>query len=328
MIFDMMHAIGTYGQLKKDKGGYVSKPKVAIVGCTGMLGAITLDSFVQSDKFDVIAVHRNGKEAKNFLAKYPGLETRVLDAETSNIDDIKKAIQGADWVVNAVGIIKPYIHDDDAVESERAVRVNSLFPYNLAKAAGKSKVIQIATDCVYSGQKGAYVESDLHDALDVYGKSKSLGEVWLDNIYHVRCSIIGPELKAHKSLLDWFLGNDKNAELNGFTNHQWNGVTTLHFARIAQGIILENIVVKHSQHVVPGNSISKLDLLKSFAREFDRPDITINATEAPVVVDRTLATENDKLNKTIWAAAGYKTPPTIEKMVKELAEYDFIGKVS
>jgi dTDP-4-dehydrorhamnose reductase len=306
----------------------VGKPKVAILGATGMLGAITLDSFVKSGDFEIVATYRDSKEIQDFIKTYDKVEFRLLDAEKDGVEAIAKAIAGVEWVVNSIGVIKPYIHDDNAQEVERATRINALFPHLLSKAAEKSgaKVIQIATDCVYSGEKGAYVESDLHDALDVYGKTKSLGEAWLGNIYHVRCSIIGPEIKAHLSLMDWFLGQPEGAELNGFTNHQWNGVTTLHFARICQGIIKSGIELPHLQHVVPGNLISKSDLLKSFAKEFKRADIVINEVEAPKVIDRTLATNDDKLNKEIWRAAGYEKPPTIEQMVAEVAAYSFPQK--
>ena len=303
----------------------MARPKVAILGCTGMLGSITLDSFLGSGEFDVIATYRDEKEVSSLRKNYPTAEYRQLDAEKTDEQGIAKIIDDAKWVVNAIGIIKPYIHDDNAQEVERATLVNALFPHLLAKAAKKTKtkVIQIATDCVYSGQKGQYAETDAHDALDVYGKTKSLGEAYFDNMYNLRCSIIGPELKAHLSLMDWFLGQPKAAELNGFTNHQWNGVTTLHFARLCQGIIRKRIEVGHIQHVIPTNLISKANLLRSFAKEFGRSDVKINDVKAPTVIDRTLSTANKKLNLEIWQAAGYSKPPTIEEMVAELAKYDY-----
>jgi dTDP-4-dehydrorhamnose reductase len=304
------------------------KTKVAILGCTGMLGSITVDWFAKSGNFELITTYRDEQEAKSFKSTYPNIDFRKLDAEKASLDKIVESIRGADWVINAIGIIKPYIHDDNAHEVERAIRVNSLFPHLLAKAAEKTKgkIIQIATDCVYSGEKGKYIENDLHDALDVYGKTKSLGEAYFGNIYHLRCSIIGPELKAHLSLMDWFLGQPKAAELNGFTNHQWNGLTTLHFARICQGIIEENLLFEHSQHVVPGNLISKANLLRSFAKEFNREDIVINDVEAPKVIDRTLLTSDESLNSKIWKSAGYDKPPTVEQMVTELAKHNFTVK--
>jgi dTDP-4-dehydrorhamnose reductase len=305
----------------------MSKPKVTVLGATGMLGAVTLDSFYKSGDFELTATYRDENLGQMLKKQYPGVNFRVLDAETASQAEVAEAIKGSEWVVNAIGVIKPYIHDDNPEETERAIRVNALFPHLLAKAskAGGARVLQIATDCTYSGKQGKYKESDQHDAIDVYGKTKSLGEAYADTVHHLRCSIIGPEPKAHVSLLDWFLGQDKNAEVNGFTNHQWNGVTTLHFAKVCQGIITHKIELPHLQHVIPGNIVSKSDLLKSFADAFKRTDIKVNEVEAPTVIDRTLQTENEDKNKEIWKAAGYEEPPTIEQMVDELAAYNYSG---
>ncbi len=290
-----------------------------------MLGSMVLDVIAQDTDFSIIATVRDLKETKK-LKKYKNVVFRKLDVEYAATDMLQKALKGAKWVVNCIGIIKPYIHDDNAVEVERAIRVNSLFPHNLATAAkkNKAKVIQIETDCVYSGKKGKYTESDLHDALDVYGKTKSIGEVYFDNMYHLRCSIIGPELAGHLSLLDWFLTQPENAKLNGYQNHLWNGVTTLQFAKLCIGIIKKDIKINHLQHIIPTGKIAKSEMLKSFAKEFNRSDIEITPVNAPKVVDRTLTTENIKINERIWKTAGYKKTPTVKEMIKELAQYKMV----
>ena len=311
--------------MKKDN---MTKKRVAILGVTGMLGSIMLDSFVQSREFDVIATCRKQKEAKLFKHQYPKVAFRRFNAEKTSLKGLSDAIYGAQWVVNAIGVTKPNIHDDEADKIDRAIIVNAHFPHLLTKAAesSKAKIIQIATDCVFSGQKGQYLETDPHDCLDVYGKTKSLGEVFGDNIYHLRCSVIGPELKGHNSLLDWFLSQPKGAEVNGFTNHLWNGVTALHFARICQGIIKKGVNLPHVQHVIPGNAINKADMLKIIAKEYNRKDIVVRDMEAPLAIDRTLSTVNKKLNRELWRLGGYAAPPTIAKMIKELAQYRFLGK--
>jgi dTDP-4-dehydrorhamnose reductase len=183
--------------------------------------------------------------------------------------------------------------------------------------------LQIATDCVYSGNRGHYTEKDSHDPLDVYGKTKSLGEVYAAHMYHIRCSIIGPEPKGHVSLLDWFLRQPRSSSINGYTNHQWNGITTLHFARICQGIIKQDIKLPHVQHLIPADAISKAALLQSFAHEYHCEDVKITPTKATTVIDRTLSTINDSLNKKLWEAAGYNKPPSVPQMVKEIAEFNY-----
>lgn len=227
------------------------------------------------------------------------ISREALDAENPQYGWYKEG----DWIINCIGKIKPYCDD-----VERAIRVNALFPYTLP-----ANTIQIATDCVYSGKKGNYVETDEHDATDVYGKTKSLGEA--SHIKHLRCSIIGPEIKGHTSLMDWFFAQEK---ANGYTNHMWNGITTYHYAKIVEGVIRKGIVLPHLQHIVPANKISKANLLRCLAKEFKK-NIPVTDVEADVVIDRTLDTHNKAKNKEIWKAAGYDKPPTIEEMIQELA---------
>ncbi|HJY98678.1 MAG TPA: SDR family oxidoreductase [Patescibacteria group bacterium] len=298
------------------------KKKVVILGATGMLGSMLLDKFVKDGEFEVVATYRDQKSLKLVKNKYPQVKFRKLDAQKADLKRILTAIKGTKWIVNAIGITKPNIHDNDAREVQRATVVNVLFPHLLTDAAKKinAQVIQIATDCVFSGQESRYVETDWHDCLDVYGKTKSLGEVFGENIYHLRCSIIGPELKSHSSLLDWFLGQPKGARINGFTNHKWNGITSLHFAMICMAIIKGETKLPHVQHILPASEVSKAQLLRIVAKEFRRNDVIIKDTKAPVAINRTLSTNNKRLNQRIWRLAGYKNPPSIQRMVRELAQ--------
>lgn len=105
--------------------------------------------------------------------------------------------------MNCIGLTKTYINEADSSTLERAVRLNILFPVSLARAAEKSgvRVIQLATDCVFSGKTGNFTEASVHDALDAYGKSRSLGEVRPENVLHLRCSLGGPELAGRKGLI-------------------------------------------------------------------------------------------------------------------------------
>ena len=299
--------------------------KIVVLGATGMLGSMALDFLGKEEAFNVTGTARDDCSIKDMRTKIADVEWCCLDAQNCRIEDLQKILGGASWAVNAIGIIKPHIHDENPFEVERATRVNSLFPYLLAKAVEGSecRVAQIATDCVYSGVKGNYVESDPHDPLDVYGKTKSLGEVFSPNFFNLRCSIIGPERRGHLSLLDWFTGQKPNAILNGYVNHSWNGVTTLHFAKLLSGIIRANLTLPHLQHIVPDDRVSKHELLHVFARFFKRDDIEIRPMKATNEVDRTLGTMNGSLNLRLWEAAGYSSPPTVSDMFQELAAYPY-----
>jgi dTDP-4-dehydrorhamnose reductase len=295
--------------------------RVLVLGTTGMLGAMVLDWLRRDSDLEVSGTARTptlGRELWGALAAPVIQEVDVERGDIPSLDDVQ-------WVVNCIGIIKPYIRDDNRAEVLRAIHVNSLFPTRLAEAAERAgtRVLQIATDCVYSGRDGKYVETAAHDATDAYGKTKSLGEVRSPSVTHLRCSIVGPEVKGHVSLLSWFLKQPTGATVNGYRNHQWNGVTTLHFARLCWGIIKEGRSLSALQHVVPANDITKADLLRCFARGYGRRDLTINEVDAPVVIDRRVRTNNPDVNRELWRAAGYGEPPTVEQMVAEMAAYGF-----
>ena len=304
------------------------KTRVGVIGSSGMLGAMVVDYLSRQSDIDLTAVARDADFVKEASKQIPHINWQVggTDHMTGACDFT--ALKGCQWIINAIGIIKPLIKDTDPDQVRRAIWVNSLLPHTLADEAGKSgaKIIQIATDCVYSGRKGKYTEQDIHDAEDVYGKTKSLGETFQPNVAHIRCSIIGPEVRGHKSLLHWFLRQPANASVKGFTNHSWNGVTTLHYAKLCHGIIRENLSLPHLQHIVPSGTITKADMLRTFARCYQRSDIAIQDAEAAVVIDRTVATGNPELNGQLWRAAGYAEPPTVEAMIEEMSRYNLTLK--
>jgi len=262
--------------------------KILILGSTGMLGSMVLD-YLSKKGLDITTPFREELEYIRY-ADY-------------------------DWIINCIGIIKQKLTDP-----RDAIRINALYPYMLSEEAPKAKIIQIATDCVFSGKKGHYTEDDEHDASDIYGKTKSLGEVMKPNFYNIRTSIVGID-KANISLLSWFLSQEKNATVKGYTNYHWNGITTLHFAKLCYALMKKKRSVPNNFHFFPKDVVNKYGLLNIFAEKFNRKDIRIEPFVAKDGIDRTLSTIC-KVNSSLWKDMGYDTPPTIEQMVGELAEYE------
>jgi dTDP-4-dehydrorhamnose reductase len=284
----------------------MSNPKVLVLGASGMLGSMVTDSLSRDEQLSVSATMRSPELITRASERIKNVKWLIFEVKDRlQTTQQLRQLGSFDWIINAIGVIKPYARDDQPKEVEHA------------------RILQIATDCVYSGTKGCYVESDRHDALDTYGKTKSLGEVSLPNVHHLRCSIIGPEPKSYVSLLEWFRRQPPGAKISGFTNHLWNGVTTLHFAKICHGIMKNDSALGHLQHVIPGGDITKNGLLRCFARCYGRSDVKIAAADAPQAVDRTLATENEQGNILLWKNTGYQNPPRIEEMVEELADFEY-----
>lgn len=271
---------------------------ILVLGISGMLGSMVFDYLSKNKNLNVYGTVRN--------AKYQKERIFLFDAnDISQLEDKKILNLNIEYVINCIGITKPFSKDDDPIGVVRAIRINADFTWELANFAKNhnTKVIQIGTDCVFSGKKGQYTENDKHDPLDVYGKSKSLGEVFDGTTLIIRGSIIGPELKKEVTfLLEWFLNQQKGDTISGWEHHLWNGITTLQFAQICERIIESNsfdklIEISYVHHFRPNEIVNKYELMNIFNDVFDKK-LKINRINKPdEKVDRTLSSNFDELSK-------------------------------
>jgi dTDP-4-dehydrorhamnose reductase len=289
--------------------------KAVILGVTGMLGRGVLQAF-EGSGIELVGTARKGAN-KDGLGT---LQVVDFDAMTDELGVLDSLVSRGDWVINCIGIIKPHIKDDNADQRQVAMIVNGIFPDKLARFAEARglKVIQIATDCVYAGTTGRYSETAEFDALDVYGKTKSLGEVPSPAMMHLRVSIIGPEYGRSTSLLEWVRNQPQNAEIFGFTDHLWNGITTYHFGRLCRGVIETDEFFAGVTHVIPGSTLTKENLVKAIAKRAGRADIKVIPKASGKVIDRTLSTTKPEEVAKMWKNAGYSAAPSVEAMIEEM----------
>lgn len=248
--------------------------KILVIGANGMLG-YAVSSYFESKFFNVIKLSRS-----------------EFDIAVDPIENLEKYFVDLDVVINCAGVIKPMI-EKNTIES--VLKVNSIFPRNLAKLANKHhvKCFHITTDCVYSGKQGNYSEEDFFDAEDVYGLSKNAGEN--SECMVLRTSIIGEESGQSRSLLEWAKSQAGN-EVNGFTNHRWNGVTTLYLAEVIKNILDQDLYSKGIFHIYSPTSVNKLELLRIFDSVYELK-LKINAVIAKDSVDRTMSSVKDLSQK-------------------------------
>jgi dTDP-4-dehydrorhamnose reductase len=242
----------------------------------------------------------------------------------AGVDDPGALLAGPPgWVVNAIGLLRRRIDESDPASVDAAFAVNARFPHRLARAAAAQgwRVVHFSTDGVFSGAGGApYDERARHDATDAYGRSKSAGEVQAPHVLNLRCSIVGPEPPPGRSLLAWVLGQPEGARVRGYANQLWNGLTTLHLARLVRAITSgATEPFSGTQHLVPADAASKATLVELIARSFGRADLEIQTMDAPRPTDLRLSTIRPEVNATLWRAAGYAAAPRIAAMVEELA---------
>lgn len=264
--------------------------KIMVIGSTGMLG-YAVSSYFKTNDYDIVEISRD-----------------QFDIANDPIDKLKSFMIGVGVVINCAGVIKPTIAKNSI---ENVLKINSLFPRNLAKLSDQLgiKCFHITTDCVYTGRKGNYSEEDFFDAEDLYGLSKNAGEN--KDCMTLRTSIIGEENNQSRSLLEW-AKSQAGKEVNGFTNHLWNGVTTLYLAEIIETILTQGLFEKGLFHIHSPNTVDKYQLLQIFNRAY-KLELKINPAEAKEPVDRSLSS--------IYDLSKNAAVKTIEQQVTEMQEF-------
>lgn len=225
--------------------------KIVVVGALGMAGHV-ITKYLKGQGYDVYTAGRGS-----------GSIDIYLDAESEisrNNFVTRKWVTDADFIINCIGVLAP----DANKNPSRTVLLNSWWPHYLETvfAKSKTKIIHISTDCVFAGDRGWYIESDIPTETNLYGRSKAMGELNNDKDITLRMSIIGTEIKEptkRSGLLNWVL-NSKDDKLYGWENSIWNGITTLELAKLIEEY-LENPIISGIYHLVPDFNISKYHLV-------------------------------------------------------------------
>ena len=268
----------------------IGNMKVFVLGSSGMLGGYISKYLAQF--YNVVNITRAQLDAADMC----GISKAQFFSRVNENDVL----------INCIGAIKPQVNK---LGIQNALVVNSLFPHDLANMCEQYgvRMIHPTTDCVFSGKKGKYKEDDKHDVTDIYGRTKSLGEP--PNCTLIRTSIIGEELTTSRSLLEW-IKSEKGNTVFGYTNHYWNGITCLQFAKICNQIIAENLFWKGCRHIFSPTAFTKKELVETISKNYDL-NITVTPTETEQMCDRTLDTNyNTNINL-----------PELEIQIQEMREF-------
>lgn len=270
--------------------------KFFVLGCNGMAGHM-ISLYLKEQGHDVFGFDLTAPRYVN------GVAGNALDTEF-----LRQLITEGhyDSVINCIGLLNQFAEQKKAL----AAFLNGYFPHFLAEVTQGSdtQVIHMSTDCVFSGKRGEYTETDLRDGETFYDRSKALGELEDDKNITLRNSIVGPDINPRGiGLLNWFM--QQNGEVNGFTKAMWTGQTTLQLAKTMEAAAKEKA---HGLfNTVPDHSISKYDLLRLFNQYLRGDSVTIHPVEG---------VNADKSLKRTRFEFGYLIPD-YEKMVAELAAW-------
>lgn len=278
--------------------------KVLVLGANGMLGSAMMRELARTPNIECIGTVRLPSTALLTLEKTARFIANIDVTKIEQLESVFDQVQ-PHVVINCIGLVK---QDPASEDPLMAISINALLPHQLAALCqkGGARLIHLSTDCVFSGDRGNYVESDFADASDLYGRSKYLGEVKDPHALTIRTSIIGHELAGTQGLLEWFLSQQERCK--GYTRAIFSGLPTTVLAKLICEKVLPNTGLSGVYHV-SSNPISKYNLLKLIASEYGKSIEIVPSEE--LVIDRSLNSE--RFSKAVqWVA------PSWESMVKEM----------
>lgn len=255
--------------------------RVLVLGATGMLGHKTCQ--VLASEVDVWATTRTHHSSLSSMLALPENQVLVVpDLTKTQVRDDLFARVSPDVVINCVGVVK---QSDQMNDPAMTIEVNSVLPNALAALSDAygARLIHISTDCVFSGESGMYKEGDFPDALDLYGRTKLLGEPSSEGALVLRTSIIGEEIHGSHGLVAWFLS--QSSPIPGYANAYFSGLPTVVLAEAIRHLILDRPSMRGMYHVA-SERISKLDLLRLLNEAYNR-NCALEVTAQPVI-DRSL----------------------------------------
>ena len=268
--------------------------KFLVFGSSGMAGN-TIATYLIQQGHNVTGFSRNS--STNIL---------TIIGDVTDIELVRNTINegGYDCIINCIGILNQFAEEN----KEKAVYLNSYFPHLLVSLTKEisTQVILMSTDCVFSGEKGNYSESDFPDGKSFYDRTKAMGEVNDTKNLTLRSSIVGLDIKENGiGLLNWFMKQDE--PMKGYTNAMWTGVTTLELAKIMEKAAAENAV--GLINMVYKEPISKFNLLKLFNKYLKSNTLKIEPFEG-FVTDKSLLRTNFNFEYEV---------PNYEIMISEMA---------
>lgn len=279
-----------------------------MLGASGMLGNAVLRVMHEAQTLEVFGTVRSSNVPHLFSKEVA--KTIITGCDVADHDALVTLFAKVrpDVVINCIGLIKQLADVDDPLIT---LPINAMLPHRLAElcALAGVRLVHMSTDCVFSGSKGNYKESDLSDATDLYGKSKYLGEVDYLHAITLRTSIIGHELQSAHGLIGWFLSQQGSCK--GFRRAIFSGLPTVVLAKVIRDVVLPRTELTGVYHVA-AKPISKYDLLRLVAEVYGKQIEVI--PDDNLVIDRSLNAERFNL------ATGYVAPDWID-LIKTMHSY-------
>ena len=281
---------------------------ILVLGATGLIGNRLVRTLGENHEVFGTTRNKNFIDSKlNFFSKECNWLIDVGPEDFTALEEKIKRIK-PNIIVNCLGITKL---KSGSTNIQTSILVNALFPHKLSVACRKLNIrlIHLSTDCVFSGSKGKYVESDIPDPIDIYGKTKNIGELINESDLTIRTSFVGREVFTFTNLFEWAIRN-RSSSIRAYSKAIYSGLTTLALSEIIKLIIVEQPTLSGLWHV-SSEPISKYELLSNLNKELSL-DIDIELDES-LICDRSLNSKRFREKTKIKV-------PNWDEMLKEFAK--------
>ncbi len=280
--------------------------RVLILGVTGLLGNAVLRLLAGSAGHEVHGAARSAAVAQHLpdtlrARVQTGIDVVDADALTQLLQRVRPTV-----VINCVGMVKQLAESNDPLA---VLPVNAMLPHRLSRLCALigARLVHISTDCVFAGTRGGYGEQDTPDAIDLYGRSKQIGEVVdQQHVLTLRTSFIGHELDSRRGLVEWFLS--QHGVVRGYSRALFSGLPTVELATVIRDHVLPRPQLS-GLYQVSAPPIDKLSLLRLVAQQYGHPVQIVPDDE--LVIDRSLDSTRFRRD------AGYE-PPAWPELVRRM----------
>lgn len=159
-----------------------------------------------------------GCALKKVLADYELICMNTQNFNAENINKLKKTISEhkPDIIINTIA----YLGIDKCKNNiMKSILINSTFPALLASICHELNItlIHFSTASVFNNRAGLFDEDDYPKPINVYGKTKLLGEegikISLDNHYIIRCPFIFGHHPKYNQLIETLLFSYKDIKV-------------------------------------------------------------------------------------------------------------------
>lgn len=219
----------------------------------------------------IVVFGAGGLLGSHLCALYPQ-ETIAIDHKSCNIAnpyEVHHVISSykPEAVINCAGVV-PKAQSYHAGQWLDVYRINACAPRWIREVCDECgvKLVQMSTNCVFSGKKGDRTETDIPNPRDMYGMSKFLGEITDYPHLTVRTSFIGYPDPKGRGLLAWF--KDAPNPVPGYMQTWWNGITTVALAMLLMETLIPRLATG-LVHVYNEHTICKGELLQIVNRVYD-----------------------------------------------------------